>query len=46
MKYLELKAFYIIDQPIGMIADLSSALRGLWGRSLRKNILLSEAVGM
>jgi len=36
MKYLELKAFYIIDQPIGMIADLSSALRGLWGRSLRK----------
>jgi len=36
MKYLEIKAFYLTDQPIGMITDLSSAIRGLWGRGLHK----------
>ena len=36
MNYLELTAFYALDQPIEIIADLSSAIRGLWGRGLKK----------
>jgi len=36
VNYIELTAFYTLDQPIGIIADLSSAIRGLWGRGLKK----------
>lgn len=35
MHFLELKAYYIPDQPMPIVKDLSSALRGLWGRGLK-----------
>ena len=35
MHFLEIKAHYALEQPIDIVKDLSSAIRGVWGRSLR-----------
>lgn len=37
MLFLELKASFSIDEKIELDRDLSSALRGVWGRVLRSN---------